>query len=88
VLTPPEYLGAVIGDLNRRRGLVTGQDPRGTANVVAARVPLAQMFGYIGQLRALSSGRASFGMELAGYQVAPDSVLGAVRDGLAQAVAH
>ena len=81
VLTPPEYLGAVIGDLNRRRGLVSGQDVRGATNVVNAQVPLAEMFGYIGSLRALSSGRASFSMQLDGYQLAPDAVLKALQLG-------
>ncbi|ARU03794.1 elongation factor G [Comamonas serinivorans] len=87
VVSPPEYLGAVIGDLNRRRGLVTGQAQRGAASVVNAQVPLAEMFGYIGQLRALSSGRASYTMQLDGYQVAPDRVVAALREGDA-AVAH
>ena len=78
VLTPPEHLGAVIGDLNRRRGLVSGQDMRGATNVVNAHVPLAEMFGYIGTLRALSSGRASYTMQLDSYLVAPSAVLKAL----------
>jgi len=85
VLTPPEHLGAVIGDLNRRRGLVSGQDMRGATNVVNAQVPLAEMFGYIGALRALSSGRANFSMQLDGYQLAPDAVLKALQGETAQA---
>lgn len=71
VITPQDYLGDVIGDLLRRRGHVQGQDARGNAIVVTAHVPLAQMFGYIGQLRALSSGRAQFTMQLSHYAPAP-----------------
>ncbi len=71
VVTPDDYLGDVIGDLLRRRGQVQGQDARGNAVVVNAHVPLAQMFGYIGQLRALSSGRAQFTMQLSHYAEAP-----------------
>ncbi|CAM3799007.1 elongation factor G [Roseateles saccharophilus] len=71
VITPADYLGDVIGDLLRRRGHVQGQDARGNAVVVTAHVPLAQMFGYIGQLRALSSGRAQFTMQLHHYAEVP-----------------
>ncbi|MDR7299060.1 elongation factor G [Pelomonas aquatica] len=71
VTTPAEHLGDVIGDLLRRRGHVQGQDTRGNATVVTAHVPLARMFGYIGQLRALSSGRAQFTMQLSHYAPAP-----------------
>jgi elongation factor G len=71
VITPTEYLGDVIGDLHRRRGQVLGHELRGTAMVVDALVPLKEMFGYIGTLRALSSGRAQYTMQFDGYQVAP-----------------
>lgn len=71
VITPAESLGDVIGDLLRRRGHVQGQDARGNAVVVTAHVPLERMFGYIGQLRALSSGRAQFTMQLSHYAQAP-----------------
>lgn len=64
VVTPPDHVGDVIGDLMRRRGLVRAQDTRGNAAVVEAQVPLAEMFGYIGQLRALSHGRAQYSMHL------------------------
>jgi elongation factor G len=67
VITPGDYLGDVIGDLLRRRGHVQAQDARGNAIVVTAHVPLEQMFGYIGHLRALSSGRAQFTMQLDHY---------------------
>ncbi|RTL47178.1 MAG: elongation factor G [Burkholderiales bacterium] len=71
VVTPAEALGDVIGDLLRRRGLVQGQAARGTAVAVTAHVPLAQMFGYIGTLRALSSGRAQFTMQLSHHAEVP-----------------
>lgn len=74
VITPTEYLGDVIGDLHRRRGQVRGHEVRGTATVVDALVPLKEMFGYIGTLRALSSGRAQYTMQFDGYQVAPLAV--------------
>src|SRR5262249_28548186 len=67
VITPDQYLGDVIGDLLRRRGHVHGQNARGNAVVVDAEVPLEQMFGYIGHLRSISSGRAQFTMQLAHY---------------------
>lgn len=78
VITPAESLGDCIGDLNRRRGLVRGQSLRGTAIVVDAQVPLSEMFGYIGQLRALSSGRASFSMQFEQHALAPRKVRDAV----------
>lgn len=71
VITPADYLGDVIGDLLRRRGHVQGQDARGNAVVVTAHVPLERMFGYIGHLRALSSGRAQFTMQLDHYAQVP-----------------
>lgn len=71
VTTPAESLGDVIGDLLRRRGQVLGQAARGSATVVSAQVPLAQMFGYIGSLRALSSGRAQFTMQLSHHAEVP-----------------
>ncbi|WP_457351823.1 elongation factor G [Roseateles sp. P5_D6] len=74
VITPADYLGDVIGDLLRRRGHVHGQDARGNAVVLSAEVPLEQMFGYIGYLRAISSGRAQFTMQLGHYAEAPKSV--------------
>lgn len=70
VATPTDHVGDVIGDLSRRRGLVRGQDSRpGNAAVVRAHVPLAALFGYIGQLRALTAGRASFTMAFDHYGV-------------------
>ncbi|MDP9914440.1 elongation factor G [Variovorax boronicumulans] len=71
VITPADHLGDCIGDLHRRRGTVRGQTMRGNAAVVEAHVPLKEMFGYIGSLRALSSGRAQYSMQFDHYQVAP-----------------
>jgi elongation factor G len=75
VTTPVDYLGDCIGDLHRRRGVVRAQEMRGNATVVSAQVPLKEMFGYIGNLRALSSGRASYSMQLDHYDVVPASEL-------------
>ena len=71
VLTPADHLGDVIGDLSRRRGHVRSQDARGPASVIDAHVPLSEMFGYIGQLRALSSGRAQYSMQFDHYDAVP-----------------
>ena len=73
VITPTDHLGDVIGDLHRRRGNVRGQFQRGNASVVDAQVPLKEMFGYIGHLRAMTSGRAQYTMQLDHYDVAPAS---------------
>lgn len=78
VITPVDYLGDCIGDLNRRRGVVRGQGPRGNAAVIEAHVPLKEMFGYIGGLRALSSGRAQYSMQLAHYDLLPAAQLAAL----------
>jgi len=78
VITPVDYLGDCIGDLNRRRGVVRGQGQRGNAAVIEADVPLKEMFGYIGSLRALSSGRAQYSMQLAHYDVVPAAQLAAL----------
>lgn len=75
VVTPEDYTGAVIGDLNRRRGLPKGQEPRtGGAVTISADVPLAEMFGYVTQLRTITSGRASSSMEFSHYAPAPKGV--------------
>ena len=78
VITPAEYLGDSIGDLNRRRGIVRGQGQRGNAATVEAEVPLKEMFGYIGSLRALSSGRAQYSMQLDHYGVVPAGEMAAL----------
>jgi elongation factor G len=75
VITPEEYVGPVIGDLNRRRGLPKGQETRmGGAVAIQAEVPLAEMFGYVTQLRTLTSGRASSTMEFNNFAPAPESI--------------
>jgi elongation factor G len=74
VVSPEEFTGSVIGDLNSRRGMIQGQDMRGNANVVNAMVPLANMFGYVNQLRSFSSGRASFSMSFDHYEEVPRAV--------------
>jgi elongation factor G len=74
VVTPEDYTGSVIGDLNSRRGQIQGQDMRGNANVVNAMVPLANMFGYINTLRSFSQGRANYTMEFDHYEQVPSNV--------------
>ncbi len=74
VVTPEEYMGDIIGDLNSRRGLVSGMDQRGNARVVDASVPLANMFGYVNTLRSLSQGRAQFTMVFDHYAEVPREV--------------
>ena len=74
VVTPDQYMGDVTGDLNRRRGMLEGMDSRGGAQVIKAKVPLSEMFGYVTQLRSLSSGRASSTMEFSHYSPAPSGI--------------
>jgi len=74
VLTPDEYMGDVIGDLNSRRGQIQGTETRGNAQVVTAMVPLANMFGYVSQLRSFSQGRAQFTMQYDHYEMVPQAV--------------
>jgi elongation factor G len=74
VLTPDEYLGDVIGDLNSRRGQIQGTDQRGNAQVITAFVPLANMFGYVSNLRGMSQGRAQFTMQYDHYEAVPQAV--------------
>jgi elongation factor G len=74
VVTPEEYLGSVIGDLNGRRGQIQGQDVRGNATVINAFVPLANMFGYVNNLRGMSQGRAQFTMQFSHYETVPQVV--------------
>jgi elongation factor G len=74
VFTPEEHVGDVIGDLNRRRGMIQGQDSASTGVRVKATAPLAEMFGYIGDLRTMTSGRGQFSMEFSHYAGCPNSV--------------
>jgi elongation factor G len=74
VVTPEDYTGSVIGDLNSRRGQIQGQDMRGNANVINAMVPLMNMFGYVNNLRSMSQGRATFTMQFDHYAELPANV--------------
>ena len=80
VVTPEEYLGDVMGDLNSRRGHVEGLEPRGNAQVITARVPLATMFGYATDLRSTTQGRATFTMQFDRYEEVPQSIAGEIVD--------
>ena len=80
VVTPEEYLGDVLGDLNSRRGRVEGIEPRGNAQAVKARVPLATMFGYATDLRSTTQGRATFTMQFDRYEDVPQSIAGEIVD--------
>ena len=74
VVTPEEYLGDVMGDLNSRRGRVEGLEPRGNAQAIIARVPLATMFGYATDLRSMTQGRATFTMQFDRYEDVPQAI--------------
>jgi elongation factor G len=74
VTTSDDYYGDVIGDLNRRRGTILGMENRGTMAVVRGYVPLAEMFGYVNDLRSMTSGRASYSMEFAHYDPVPRAI--------------
>ena len=83
VVTPEEYMGDIIGDLNSRRGQVSGMDQRGNAHVVSAMVPLASMFGYVNTLRSMSQGRAQYTMQFDHYEQVPQAVAEGVKAKLA-----
>jgi elongation factor G len=83
VVTPEDYMGDVIGDLNSRRGQVSGMDQRGNARVITAQVPLANMFGYVNTLRSMSQGRAQYSMHFDHYSEVPANVSEAIRAKLA-----
>jgi elongation factor G len=74
VITPEQNMGDVVGDLNRRRGQMEGMDSRGGAQVVKAKVPLSEMFGYVTALRTITSGRASSTMEFSHFAEAPRNI--------------
>jgi elongation factor G len=78
VVTPEEYLGDVMGDLNSRRGRVEGLEPRGNAQAIRARVPLATMFGYATDMRSMTQGRATFTMQFDRYEDVPESIAGEI----------
>jgi len=83
VVTPEDFMGDVIGDLNSRRGQIQGTDSRGNAQVVEAMVPLANMFGYVNQLRSFSQGRASYSMFFSHYDEVPANVAAEIKEKLA-----
>jgi elongation factor G len=74
VFTPEDYMGDVIGDLNRRRGMIKSQEPGATGVRIKADAPLSEMFGYIGDLRTMTSGRGQFSMEFSHYAPCPANV--------------
>jgi elongation factor G len=74
VTTSEEFYGDIIGDLNRRRGTILGMESRGLQHVVRAHVPLSEMFGYVNDLRSMTSGRASYSMEFAHYDPVPKNI--------------
>ena len=83
VVTPEEYMGDIIGDLNSRRGQVSSMEDRGNAKVITAAVPLANMFGYINTLRSMSQGRANYTMIFGHYEAVPNAVAEEVKEKLA-----
>ncbi|RJX69893.1 elongation factor G [Tsuneonella suprasediminis] len=83
VVTPEEYLGDVIGDINSRRGQIQGTDTRGNAQAVEAMVPLANMFGYVNELRSFTQGRAQYSMQFSHYDEVPANVAQEVKEKLA-----
>jgi len=82
VVTPEDYMGDIIGDLNSRRGQVGGMEQRGNAHVIGAQVPLANMFGYVNMLRSMSQGRAQYTMHFDHYEQVPQHVADEVREKL------
>ena len=74
VVTPEEYMGDVMGDLNRRRGMVQGMEDSATGKVITADVPLSEMFGYATDLRSATQGRATYTMEFDKYAEVPGSI--------------
>ncbi|MFZ5608378.1 MAG: elongation factor G [Pseudomonadota bacterium] len=83
VVTPEDFVGSVIGDLNSRRGQIQGQETRGNAIAIDARVPLANMFGYVNQLRSMSQGRAQYTMQFSHYEEVPSNVANEIEAKLA-----
>ena len=79
VVTPEDYMGDCIGDLNSRRGHIQGMEARGNAQVINAMVPLANMFGYVSTLRSMSQGRAQYTMHFDHYEQVPQAVADEVR---------
>jgi elongation factor G len=80
VVTPEEYMGDVIGNINSRRGQIEGMEPRGNSQVIRARVPLSEMFGYATDVRTMSQGRATYTMQFENYQEVPQSIAERLRE--------
>lgn len=78
VVTPEEYTGPVTGDLNRRRGLMKGMDTKGVSSVIKSSVPLSELFGYVTDLRTISSGRASASLTFSHYDPVPNNIAEAI----------
>ena len=78
VITPDEYTGPITGDLNRRRGMMKGMDTKGTSTVVKANVPLSELFGYVTDLRTITSGRATASLTFSHYEPVPNNIAEAV----------
>ena len=74
IVTPEEYMGDIIGDVNSRRGQVSNMDSQGNARIISAKIPLANMFGYVNTLRSMSQGRAQYSMVFSNYADVPGSV--------------
>jgi elongation factor G len=74
VVTPEDFMGEVISDINRRRGRIAGQEPRGRTQVISGTVPLAEMFGYATDLRSRTQGRATFTMQFSHYEPVPKGI--------------
>ena len=79
VVTPHDFLGDVVGDLNRRRGVIDGMDENPAGKIVKASIPLGEMFGYATDLRSTTQGRATFTMEFDRYEVVPENVAEAIK---------
>jgi len=78
VVTPEDYMGDIVGDLNRRRGMIEGMDETPSGKVIRAEVPLAEMFGYATDVRSMSQGRATFSMEFSKYNETPNNIAQAI----------
>jgi elongation factor G len=74
VRVPEDYMGEVLGELNSKRGRVVGMFSRGDAQIIAASVPLAEMFGYVNRLRSLTQGRGVFSMQFSRYEALPEAI--------------
>jgi elongation factor G len=79
VVTPEGYMGDVVGDLNRRRGLIDGMDENPAGKIIRASVPLGEMFGYSTDLRSATQGRATYTMEFSRYEEVPNSIAEGIR---------